>query len=118
MEILPDPEGREYHYLVVDDEGRQSIVVTKNGDPVGTLLAAAAVPEAESEPRRLSKLEIGSRMTDSEIDLVQALYAGTAEQRRWIFLWDQAVVIDPDDPLTLAGFTAVFGAERAAQLLG
>lgn len=69
-------------------------------------------------PAPISKLTIVRRMTLAERDAVAALRTGgTDEERTLIAEFDAAVEIDPSDAATVAGFEAVFGSSRAAELL-
>lgn len=66
---------------------------------------------------RLSRLVIARRLTDAERASVIAMQSGTAQEQAWWLEYMSAVEIDPNDAATVAGFEAVFGAERAAALL-
>ena len=82
----------------------------------GVVVPADPEPEPPTASR-LPRLVIADRLTDDEVALVAGLQSGTPEQQRWWLRWVSASEIDVTDPANVAAFEAVFGAERAAELL-
>jgi len=74
-----------------------------------------ASAEALSVP--LPRLVVPDRLTDGEVAIVAALQSGNVQQQRWWLRWVSADTVNPGNPEVVAGFGAVFSAERAAELL-
>lgn len=69
-------------------------------------------------PRPLRKLLVVDRMTDAELTAaLQWFDSGSAAATRARERWNAAVEVAPDDAATAGLFEALFGAERAAELL-
>lgn len=69
-------------------------------------------------PRPLRKLLVVDRMTDDELTAaLQWFDSGTVAAIRARERWNAAVEVAPDDAATVALFAALFGVERAAELL-
>lgn len=93
-------------------------LVTRTARVVEMGEAGLARPELAAMARApLPRLVIADRMTDAEIDIVAAMQSGDAAAKRFWVRWVSAIEIQPDDPATVAGFAAVFGKARAADLL-
>lgn len=118
-DVLPDDwTGADGQWQI--PEGH--ILVDAVGSPGDSWDGSNIIPQepasVDLSDRPLSKLTILRRMTDDERATVRALRAnGTDEQKYWIEEYDAAAEIDRNDPYTVAGFEAVFGVERAADLL-
>ena len=91
----------------------------------GTMIVEA-VPEPEPEPEpappapstRLLLLTIQSRMTPEEKRRVAGFSSGTDEEVAWWLQWVSSPgSLDTADPEIVTAFEAVFGEERAAELL-
>lgn len=110
-------------YIARDDEGKV-VGAFAGPQPFETEEVAADHPDylafiarAAAPPSRIPRLVIADRLTDAEVALVAGLQSGTAEQQRWWLRWVSATEVDAADPANVAAFEAVFGVERAAELL-
>lgn len=65
----------------------------------------------------LPRLVVADRLTDAEVAMVAGLQSGDAQAQRFWLRWVSAIEVSPDNPETRAGFEAVFGVSRAAELL-
>lgn len=72
---------------------------------------------------RVSKLDFVKRLTDAEYEGLLTLAKTNVAVEAWLKKFDMAVVeadgtsIDLADPRTIAGVQAMFGADRAAEIL-
>ena len=117
-DLLPDAIIWRYGH-VADTAGGQ-ITAWRSDEPQpdeAEIDALIADYLAAPKPRLLPRLVIADRLTDDEVALVAGLQSGTPEQQRWWLRWVSASEIDATDPANVAAFQAVFGEERAAELL-
>lgn len=82
-----------------------------------TQLVEGAVVDAPAPRLPLPRLVVADRLTDTEVATVAALQGGNAQQQRWWLRWVSADTVNPANPDVVAGFAAVFGEDRAIELL-
>lgn len=97
--------------------GQKAVHVELSPQEVEAIRADQAALLAETPARALRRLVIADRMTDAEVATVAAMQSGNAQAKRFWLRWVSALEIQPDDAATVAGFEAVFGKARAAELL-
>ena len=93
--------GADPGYSVIDDSDPRYVA----------FVAAQSAPP----PRYLTKNQIINRLTDAELTAVAAALAAQPLRIQW--LWDHATEIDSTDQRVVGLLTALFGVDRAAELL-
>ena len=115
-------EITEQQYL----DALQGMIAGERVRVVDGAMIVEPVPEPEPEPEpappepstRLLLLTIQSRMTPAEKRRVAGFSSGTDDEVAWWMQWVSSPgSLDAGDPEIIAAFQAVFGAERAGELL-